>query len=218
MQSPAKWIRINEKKLIADCIAAIQPDDLFVKKMVEEAKKLKDSGKVSADEFLAVSRSYLIQDMLMKETLGDPEAVNGTSIEEVLKKLRADAAFIPEQQLLTEKVKNQDLETQLRNYERDSIEKRSKLRGSVRNVATRFYGFMFIISMVLLAVSIVIPFLNNVSLIWKIFSVSAAIVCGICSVGYGFNLRGLKENIIDMTSEKVMLFMERRFLSNITYK
>ena len=116
MQSPTKWIKINEKKLLADCIAAIQPDDSFVKKMVGEAKKLKESGKVNSDEFLAVSRSYLIQEMLMKEALGDPDKVTGDSIEEVLKKIRADAAFVPEQKLQVEKAKNIDLESQLKSY------------------------------------------------------------------------------------------------------
>lgn len=216
MQSPAKWIRINERKLIADCIAAIQPDDFFVKKMVEEAKKLKDSGKVSADEFLAVSRSYLIQAMLMKETLGDPDAVNGTSIEEVLKKLRADAAFIPEQQLLAEKTKNQDLEQQLRNYERASIEKRTKIRGFVRNIATCVFNFVFAVSIVFLVISIIIPFLSNVALMWKVFSAIAAIFFGVCSVGYGLNLKGWKGNIIDMMSEKIMLLIERRFFSDLS--
>lgn len=213
MQSPAKWIKINEKKLLADCIAAIQPDDSFVKKMVEEAKKLKDSGKVSVDEFLAVSRSYLIQEMLMKETLGDPEGVNGASIEEVLKKIRDDAAFIPEQQLHAEKAKSQELEAQLINYERDSIEKRTKLMQIVRNITTSIMNTLFIIFMVLLVVSIIIPFLSNVSLVWKIFSAIAAIFFGICSVGYGANLKGWKDTLIDKVSEKIIFFLEKGLLS-----
>lgn len=219
MQSPLKWIKINEKKLLADCIAAIQPDDLFVKKMVEEARKLKDSGKVSADEFLAVSRSYLIQDMLMKETLGDSEEVNGDSIEEVLKKLRADAAFIPEQQLQAEKAKSQELEIQLRNYERDSIEKHTKLMQAVRRIAVCIMNVLFVVFMILLVVSIIIPFLGNVSLIWRIISAIAALFFGICSVGYGANLKGwkdnIKDNIVDTVSETIGSFLEKGLLSLI---
>lgn len=212
MQSPMKWIRINQKKLLADCMAAIQPDDLFIKKMAAEAKKLKDSGKVSADEFLAVSRSYLIQEMLMKETLGDPDEVNGASIEEVLKKIRADAAYIPEQQLQAEKVKNQELESQLLRYERDLIEKRVKLMQVARKIVTCFMNAVFALCMILLVVSIVIPFLGNVLLIWKIASVISAIFFGIFSIGYGANLKNWKDNLIDKISKKIETFLEKGLL------
>jgi hypothetical protein len=213
MQSPAKWIKLNEKKLLADCIAALQPDDSFVKKMVEEAKKLKESSKVSSDEFLAVSRSYLIQEMLMKETLGDPDEVSGDNIEEVLKKIRADAAYIPEQQLQAEKVKNQEIETQLLNYERDSIEKRVRLMQAIRRIVTYIMNIVFVSCMILLTVSIVIPFLGNVSLIWKIASAISAIFFGIFSVGYGANLKGWKGGLIDKISEKIGSFLEKGLLS-----
>lgn len=209
MQSPKKWIQINQEKLLADCIAAIQPNDLFVKKLVVEAKKLKDSGKVSADEFLAVSRSYFIQDMLMKETLGDPDGVNGASIEEVINKIRKDATFIPEQQLQAEKLKNQELENQLRSYKRDVIEKSTKLKQSVRNITTGVMNILFTIFMILLVVSIIIPFLSNVPLFWRIFSFMAALFFGICSVGYGVNLKGWRNNLIERMSEIVCSFIEK---------
>lgn len=215
MQSPAKWIKINEKKMLADCMAAIQPDDLFVKKMVEEARKLKNSGKVSEDEFLAVSRSYFVHDMLMKKTLGDPEAVNGSSIEEVLKKIRADAAYLPEQQLLAEKTKNDELETRLKDYERESIEKYTKANVAIRKFTGYLFNLLFVISLVLLVASIVIPFLSNISIFWKVFSGFATVIFGIGSVGYGFNLKGWKDRLIDTTSERVITFLEKRLFSSI---
>jgi hypothetical protein len=215
MQSPKKWIQINEKKVLADCTAAIQPDDLFIKKMVEEARKLEDSGGVTSDEYLAVSRSYLIHDMLMKKTLGDPEAVNGACIQEVLKKIKTDAASIPEQMLSVEKEKNQELEEQLRRYKQDSIQKRLRIKRLVRTTMTGVFSILFFISLVLLAVSIVVPFLPMVGLIWKMFSCVLTIFFALFSVGYGFNLKGWKENMIDKISDNVALFLENEFLKKI---
>lgn len=214
MQSPTKWIKINEKKMLADCIAAIQPDSLFVKKMVEEAKKLKESGKVSADEFLAVSRSYFIQEMLMKETLGDPEAVNGSNIEEVIKKIRTDAAYIPEQQLMAEKIKNQDLETRIKEYEQDTNKIQIKLFTTIKRLVSRSLNLIFAISLIFLSISIIIPFLPNVSIFLRILSAIAAVVFGILSVGYGFNLKGWKDKLIDITSKKAEVFLEKRLFNS----
>lgn len=213
MQSPKKWIQINERKVLADCAAVIQPDDLFIKKMVEEAKKLKESGKVTKDEYLAVSRSYLIHDMLMKETLGDPEAVNGASIEEVLKKIKSDAASIPEQLLSAEKEKTIELESQLRKYERGLVEKRIQIKRSIRRILTGVFNAVFGISLLLLAGSIIVPFLPNIGLIWRIASVGAALFFGLFSVGYGLNLKGWKENVIEMASNNIIIFIEQRFFS-----
>lgn len=211
MQSPKKWIQINEKKLLADCVAAIQPDDLFIKKMVEEAKKLKDSGRVSSDEYMAVSRSYFIQDMLMKETLGDPEAVNGESIEEVLKRIKSDAASIPERLLLAEREKTYELEAQLLSYERVSFEKRVRIKRSVRKITIIVFNFIFGVFLFLLSASIIVPFLSNIRLAWKILSVFLGLFFAFFSVGYGFNLKGLKEDVIDKVSDGIMIFIEQNF-------
>jgi len=149
----------------------------------------------------------------MKETLGDSEAVNGSSIEEVVKKIRADAAYIPEQQLLAERTKNQELEIQVRQYEREQIEKRVKVNKVIRNVTSRIFNLLFVLSLLLLVGSIIIPFFPNVPLFWRISCILAAVFFGVYSVGYGFNLRGWKDNVTDMTSEKIMMFLEKRFFS-----
>jgi hypothetical protein len=213
MQSPKKWIQINEKKILADCIAAMQPDDLFIKRMVEEAKRLKDSGRVTSDEYLAVSRSYIIHDMLMKETLGDPEAVNGASIEEVLKKIKSDAASIPEQLLSVEKERTHELEEQLKSYERGLVEKRVRIKQSIRRIVTGSFNTAFGISLFLLAGSIVVPFLPHIGMIWKVASGGLALFFGLFSVGYGFNLKGWKENVIEKVSDNAMSFFEKKFFA-----
>lgn len=213
MQSPKKWIQINERKILADCVAAIQPDDLFIKRMVEEAKRLKDSGRVTSDEYLAVSRSYIIHDMLMKETLGDPEAVNGASIEEVLKKIKSDAASIPEQLLSAEKEKTHELEEQLKAYERESVEKRVRIKRAIRGVVTGLYNTAFAISLLLLIGSIAVPFLADIGLIWKIASGGLTLFFGLFSVGYGFNLKGWKDSAIEKASDNMMSFFDKKFFT-----
>jgi len=207
MQSPVKWTSLNEKKVIADCVAALQPDNLFVKRLVDEAMKLKDSGKVSDDEFLAVSRSYFVQEMLMEETLGDPESITSRSIEDIIQKIRFDAAYLPNQQLKLEKERVQELESKISTYEHLSAKRRSDLEMSVRKKVETTLKIAFVILIIILITSIVVPFLPNIKLAWKIIWIILVAFFTVLSVGYGCNLKGLRMQIVEWLCNKITEYL-----------
>jgi len=204
MQSPVKWASLNEKKFIADCLASLQPDALFVKKLILEATKLKESGRIDDDEFLAVSRSYFIQDMLMQKTLGDSESISAERIEDILQKIKSDSAYIPEQQLKREKEKRQQLESQISVYEHSIRERDSRLELNIRRIVDVLFNFVFILSIILLIASVVFPFFAWIKSPWKIIFIILAIFFGIFSIGYGFNFKGLKTKMVMWSISKVM--------------
>jgi len=51
LQSPTQFGVVNEKKVIADCYAALQPDEILMKKFVSEVERLKQKGRVSEEDY-----------------------------------------------------------------------------------------------------------------------------------------------------------------------
>lgn len=75
---------INRKKLIADCVAALQPTHRLITKLAEEAEKLQASGKISEQEVLLLLESRVSRNILGFKTLGDPSRVNDKTTLELL--------------------------------------------------------------------------------------------------------------------------------------
>ena len=73
LQSPAKVIALNEKKIIADCYAALQPSDQLIKKFIKEIERLKTEGKINDEECYLLRTNRVVMDLLEKKTMGDPE-------------------------------------------------------------------------------------------------------------------------------------------------
>jgi len=201
MQSPIEWMQINEKKIIADCISALQPDAFFIKKVIDEAKKLKDSGDITQNEYVLVREGLFVQGELMEKSLGDPDAVNTQSVREVLQKVRSDAAEIPQKQYIQEKTRNEMLSIKLEKLEKEIRERTIKNKSIARwwaNVIA--YSVIGILLLVVIIVYLFAPY----SLLAYIMSV----VLSILSVSYGFNILGIKKHIYDIAYRTLNIILE----------
>lgn len=84
LQTPAKVQAISEMKLIADCFAALQPSDLLMKKYLQAVEVLKNEGKITSEQYYLLRTHRAAINLLEAKTLGDPEAFEGKTAEEIL--------------------------------------------------------------------------------------------------------------------------------------
>jgi hypothetical protein len=103
LQSPAKVTIINEKKIIADCYAALQPNDLLIKKFLGEVDKLKNDGKINDDEYYLLRAHRVVMNLLEEKTMGDPDVFTDKTAEEILEEVEGRIKKEAEEKYLEEK-------------------------------------------------------------------------------------------------------------------
>lgn len=89
IRSPAA-ARIGEKRLIANCYAALQPTRALLTKLVEAADRLREEGTISDEEVTLLKESRVARNLLQRQTLGEPERFTARTAIEVLEEIRRD--------------------------------------------------------------------------------------------------------------------------------
>lgn len=127
LQSPAKVQQINERKIIADCYAALQPSEFLIKKYVEAVDQMKASGRITTDEYYLLRTHRAAINLLEEKTLGDPDAFDDKTPEEILDDIKAKIKNEEKQKFLQEK----ELHAQTKAELDQAISKQKKLELSV---------------------------------------------------------------------------------------
>jgi len=73
---------LPRKRIIADCLAAIQPTDRIIAKYMEKLESLKAEGTLKEQDYLLL-RSAQAQEILMGKTYGDEEALKNVDLNEL---------------------------------------------------------------------------------------------------------------------------------------
>ncbi len=217
MQSPKKWLNISRDRLSAICAASLEPDNFFLKRIVEEAKKLKESGKINEDEYIFLSRDIHIQKTLMETVNGDPEAVTETSLEETINNVRANATNPYKKEIEIVKKENRDL-----------LDKNNKHENYIKQLDEKFEGMKlqiikylnYLLTPIFVAIFLFIVFLNiyspnllkDTSISWKIFLYGVMLVIAFGNLWLGLGLNGLKGKFINKISEKIMKYIKNFFI------
>ncbi|MFX0137069.1 MAG: hypothetical protein ACFFDN_25750 [Candidatus Hodarchaeota archaeon] len=87
LQSPAEMVNINQKKIIADCYAAMTPSDQLVAKYLEEIEKLRKNQELSEDQYYMLRTHNTAIHMLEEKTLGDPNEFTAQTAPEIMDEL-----------------------------------------------------------------------------------------------------------------------------------
>lgn len=90
LQTPAKVTQINQKRLIANCYAALQPTAEMIKRLAEKADQLEKGGKITGNDVILLKQSRIARNILQKETLGDPNRFTDDTPLEILHQIRTD--------------------------------------------------------------------------------------------------------------------------------
>lgn len=194
VQSPAIVSTLNETRLVAQCSAALQLDQSMIKKLVKVATRLKEQGKVSEEQFYLLRASPVVHQLLAEKTLGDPEAFSAKTVEEVLVELQEKAKS--QEVVRYEREAEDHRQTRLRlaseQFERawfsDRLEHLSTRAGGVG--ANAVLGSLVILA----GLGFVLPFFKVIEHpAAKVFGIAAALVFGLGSVLYGFNLLSIRD-------------------------
>ena len=93
---------LPRKRLVADCYAALRPDEHLWKAFLDEAETLRQRGETSADDYYLLRYSLQTDRALMEQTLGEPDRVTEDTVQGVLKGVREAIRKELKQQLAQE--------------------------------------------------------------------------------------------------------------------
>lgn len=110
LHSPAELKNINEKKIIADCYAALKPSDKLIGKYIEEVERLRKGQEITEDHYYLLRTHRTAINILESKTFGDHEVFNTQTVQEILEEL-IDQLKKEEREKLEEE-KNSHLKTQ----------------------------------------------------------------------------------------------------------
>jgi len=88
LDSPAQTALVNRRRLIADCYAALKPDRMLLRRFVAEVDSLRKKGDLSDDAYFLMRTDTVAQNLLMKKTLSDPDAVTTKTVAEIRDEMR----------------------------------------------------------------------------------------------------------------------------------
>jgi hypothetical protein len=88
LQSPAKVIKLNEKKIIAEAYAATHPDERLIRKYFEEIEKLKAQKILSEDDYYFLRTNCHALELLGEKTLGDFEKVTHKTPQDIMEDIK----------------------------------------------------------------------------------------------------------------------------------
>jgi len=90
LQQPAKTLPFNEKKLIADAYAAIQPDAALIKRYIGEVDSLKSRGEISGDEYYIMRTNRVAFNLLSEKTKNDSHNFEPRTTREIMDELNEE--------------------------------------------------------------------------------------------------------------------------------
>ena len=86
--SPTAIEKVNQKKIISDCYAAMQPSRHLRKVFINTVERLLTRGDVSEEEAILLKESRSARNLLQEKTLGDPDLFTDKTPLEILEDIR----------------------------------------------------------------------------------------------------------------------------------
>lgn len=157
LQSPIQMKTIHEFKIIADCLAAIQPDERLIQCYITELNKLKNDGKITEDEYYFLKSHSLSQQLLEEKTFGDANEYRDSLPEEILAEIKGQIKRESDQDLIGEKVAHQKTVDNLLTL----VNEKNQVESQFGNVTNRLQVVSHTISNVVVGFlfTLLIPFL-----------------------------------------------------------
>lgn len=145
MRNPNKVIEINEKKIVADIYAALQPNEELLKRYIAELNKL--NGKITEDEYILLRDSFVARELLGEVTLGDPQNFTTKTPFEILNIMNSEA-YKHYNQEKNEHEKTKEQLIQEREKDNKRIENYKLKAGKIAKILGAILIIIFILSSV----------------------------------------------------------------------
>jgi hypothetical protein len=156
--SPAKLISINEKKIIADCVAALCPNDLLIHKFCAEVERLSSNGDISEDDAI-ILRAYDVSfNLLGDKTFGDPESFTDRTVHEIIEEIKENFKKEGETKFREEQVSHGRTREEINKINLDNQKLQVKVDKLTTNINTiskyLSYGISTIVYVILICLSL----------------------------------------------------------------
>jgi len=212
LQYPLKTSTLNEKKLIADAYAAIQPDASLVKRYLQEVDSLKKKDEISDNEYYILRTNRVAFNLLSERTKNDIQNFQPKTAREIMDEINEKHLADLKEDLKNKEVlntqKSQELEIIKNNLKKEEEtnlilnKKHARIIDLFANIIT--WISISVITPIIVFIIFINSFPDKFSLFWKTFSFVALVVLGIIG---GFSLTKFKLYI----SSKI-----RNVLENLT--
>ena len=205
IQSPIKFYKLNEKKLIADCYSALQPSEALLKKYMVQLEKLKNDKEISEEQYYLMKTSRTAMNLLQNITLGDQNNFTDRTPEEIWEEMRISIKKEEEQKYIKEKEKS--------NSTKKDLDKEKKKIENINKRAEQIAHYTSLIFSVLLGligiIGILSPIFSNFpeNKIIKIIKIIIASILGIIGFFTGFNLLGFRKKAKEYIENKIKKFL-----------
>ena len=185
----------NEKKFLADCYAASQPTDKLISAYMMEVRRLKDNGDISIDDYYLLRSHRSALNMLEEKTMGDPEAITGTAIEEILERIQIDIKARESEKLEMEKNEHAKTKKDLDEERQKNTERENCLDAKAETLATWVFYILFVMLSVFFAVCWCLQ--EAISRGWiKVLIIVVLVVVNLLSWLFGWSFWGFRPKIV----------------------
>jgi len=211
-ETPAVYTKIQEKKIIANCIASLEPNEILLKKFVNQLNKLQFDKSITSDELYFLKSHRLPFQLLAEKTYGDPDNFYDKLPEEILaeikNKVQFDALIDLEKEKTKhfeamEEVKLKTIELQLITNDNERIQKNiHKVAGFIAKVTVNIlFGILIPIGILIIILTIYPKIFQNKVLYYSITSISA--VFGFLNLYFGWSVHGVLKRFETILSTKI---------------
>ena len=218
LNTPVAVMKVNEKRLIANCYAALQPSKDMIRMLVEKAEKMNDEGEIRDEDVALLKISRVARNILQKNTLGDLERFDNVNISAIVRQTRLDIrneereSFENDREEALHKVRDAEAKVALAEKERkaansEKIKMTERLDDLSNKITKWIAGFIYVLALISVAWGTVFTLFPdsflNLSLLLKIVSYAFAILLSGASIMTGFNLRDFR-NYINEKIKKII--------------
>ncbi len=178
LKKPLRAPDLPRRRLIADCYAAMQPEEHLWRRYLEEVEKLRAEKVITAEDVFLLRHSLEAKVALMDRTRGEEAAFTQGTVAEILKVVRAAIESKVQAQLEVEAAKREGLETELEKEHRSAADLRATIRIRAQQLAAFTVDVVRWFALLVLVVATIWSFpwkLPEFSSAWLRYAVSGMI-------------------------------------------
>lgn len=210
LQSPQKIENLNTKRFIADCYSATQPSTELIKKYMLEVEKLKAEKKINNDEYYILRTHRASLNLLEKNTMGDPEAFDGSSTAEILDTIMYSIKGEEQEKLNNEEKAHSQTKEKLNVVSAEKQKLTRSLDKKADKISKGISQFIFVIMILVIGYCLVVnlytdylnPSQTVKNILWVIIGVMTLL-----NLTNGFNILGFRDKIQRKIKAKILKWM-----------
>lgn len=195
LQNPTKANALNEKRIIADSYAAIQPDSHLIKKYLDQIETLKKDNNISENEYYVLRTSRVAFNLLSETTKNDINNFGAKTTTQILGEINKEHISSLKEEVNQEKIFHKKTVESLEESER-MIQKKDEQANNLNQKYERLLNFIvncliWTISLILVAIIIIFSIINLFPSVNLLVRISASVMLTVLSL-VGFNIKSTK--------------------------